>query len=941
VVSQAYALIERSDERATLEQALAEVEVGDGRCLSLAGPAGIGKTALLGEACSIGRSRGFRVLSATGFELERGFPFGVARQLYEGSLQEIDEPERGKLLGGAATVFGAGGTDQTGSDHSFQALLGLYWLVAELAQAGPLLIAVDDVQWSDIPSLRHLLYLSRRLEGLQIALLVAERSGEGSVPVLEELHEAMSLRIEPTPLSIDGVTELIQETFDEPPSPDFALACLRQTGGYPLYLRETLLTLQERNLRPDDSATSAIEHIDAQGVARHVWRRVESVDSMAGAVVGAICVLGEGARRGRIALISDIPASQVAEIIDALVAREVLQEDEIPRFTHPVVRSAVEARLSSGQRDAWHRAAARLLDREGAGIDEVGKHLMECVPEADPWVVERLRELGADAMRRGAPESAITALARAREEPPPAEDRVTLFRELAAAKDAAGKPEEALEHLAEASKRSSEDLRIQAEIAIARAQILASINRWLDAVESLDRALGLVAGRDATLEQLIDAELITYSIIAESARSRGLERLASYEGQVPDGPAAASVLTAMAVAVGFTGERAPESAALAERALRLDSLESRRSNPERWLIATTVLTFSDRPDLARMAAEGRRDLVRHNGHRREIFAVEITIGMAALRQGAIPDAVSAAQAALSVVDPGPHEAWAHGAHALALFESGEFDAVAQALAATTPEHWSEAAPGSFSLFWARAQLCLAQGRFEDAAADLAELRRRGDATGPGIRPHSEVRWPVEVLLAHRKGESEKARELAAMELEAAYRFEGPGYIGQMLRLSGMVNEPGEGLELLRESVDVLAASVFPLEYARSLVELGAALRRRGERSAAREPLGEGLDLAYRCGAGPVVTQALEELRASGARPRRAVREGPDALTATESRTVVLAAKGRSNREIAQELCVTLKTVEGTLMRAYAKLGISGRGARGALPEALGSLYSEA
>jgi DNA-binding CsgD family transcriptional regulator len=662
---------------------------------------------------------------------------------------------------------------------------------------------------------------------------------------------------------------------------------------------------------------------------------------MAGAVVGAICVLGEGARRGRIALISDIPASQVAEIIDALVAREVLREDEIPRFTHPVVRAAVEARLSSGQRDAWHRAAARLLDREGAGIDEVGKHLMECAPEADPWVVERLRELGADAMRRGAPESAIVALARAREEPPPAEDRVTLLRELAAAKDAAGKPEEALEHLAEASKRTPGDLRIQAEIAIARAQILASINRWLDAVESLDRALGLVAGRDATLEQLIDAELITYSIIAESARSRGLERLVAYQGQVPDGPAAASVLTAMAVAVGFTGERAPESAALAERALRLDSLEGPRSNPERWLIATTVLTFSDRPDLARMAAEGRRDLVRHNGHRREIFAVEITIGMAALRQGAIPDAVSAARAALSVVDPGPHEAWAHGAHALALFESGEFDAVAQALAATTPEHWSGAAPGSFSLFWARAQLCLAQGRFEDAAADLAELRRRGDATGPGIRPHSEVRWPVEVLLAQRKGESEKARELAAIELEAAYRFEGSGYIGQMLRLSGMVNEPGAGLELLRESVDVLASSVFRLEYARSLVELGAALRRRGERVAAREPLGEGLDLAYRCGAGPVVTQAMEELQATGARPRRAVREGPDALTATESRTAVLAAKGRSNREIAQELCVTLKTVEGTLMRGYAKLGISGRGARGALPGALGSLYSEA
>lgn len=108
----------------------------------------------------------------------------------------------------------------------------------------------------------------------------------------------------------------------------------------------------------------------------------------------------------------------------------------------------------------------------------------------------------------------------------------------------------------------------------------------------------------------------------------------------------------------------------------------------------------------------------------------------------------------------------------------------------------------------------------------------------------------------------------------------------------------------------------------------------------REPLAEGLDLAYRCGAAGVVSQAMEELRAAGARPRRTVREGPDALTATESRMAVLAASGRSNREIAQELCVTLKTVEGTLMRAYAKLGISGAGLGLRSQRRSGPLYVE-
>jgi DNA-binding NarL/FixJ family response regulator len=110
-----------------------------------------------------------------------------------------------------------------------------------------------------------------------------------------------------------------------------------------------------------------------------------------------------------------------------------------------------------------------------------------------------------------------------------------------------------------------------------------------------------------------------------------------------------------------------------------------------------------------------------------------------------------------------------------------------------------------------------------------------------------------------------------------------------------------------------------------LTELGAALRRNGQRRAAREPLAEALDLAARCGARPLAVRAREELKTTGARPRRAWRTGVEALTPSELRIVRLAVDGRSNREIAHELYVTLKTVEGHLSRAYTKLGIEGRG----------------
>jgi DNA-binding CsgD family transcriptional regulator len=135
----------------------------------------------------------------------------------------------------------------------------------------------------------------------------------------------------------------------------------------------------------------------------------------------------------------------------------------------------------------------------------------------------------------------------------------------------------------------------------------------------------------------------------------------------------------------------------------------------------------------------------------------------------------------------------------------------------------------------------------------------------------------------------------------------------------------EGLGLLRESVAALQGSPALLERAHSLAELGAALRRAGHRAAARDPLGEALELAARCGARPLAARVRDELKAIGARPRRAWRTGVEALTPSELRVVRLAAEGASNREIAHELYVTLKTVEGHLARAYGKLGVQGRG----------------
>jgi DNA-binding CsgD family transcriptional regulator len=183
-------------------------------------------------------------------------------------------------------------------------------------------------------------------------------------------------------------------------------------------------------------------------------------------------------------------------------------------------------------------------------------------------------------------------------------------------------------------------------------------------------------------------------------------------------------------------------------------------------------------------------------------------------------------------------------------------------------------------------------------------------------------WAAEGL--RRLDRNDEARALAEEELALARRWGAPHAIGASLRVLGLVEGNESGMGLLREAVEVLAGSEARLEHARALVDLGAALRRANQRAEGRERLREGVDLARAVGAFGLVARANEEIAATGARPRRVLQTGLDALTASERRVAQLAAEGMSNKEIAQTLFVTIKTVEVHLSHAYRKLEINSR-----------------
>jgi DNA-binding CsgD family transcriptional regulator len=227
----------------------------------------------------------------------------------------------------------------------------------------------------------------------------------------------------------------------------------------------------------------------------------------------------------------------------------------------------------------------------------------------------------------------------------------------------------------------------------------------------------------------------------------------------------------------------------------------------------------------------------------------------------------------------------------------------------------------------RAHVRLAGGRAEAALADAQAWTGIAATLGDPILP---VEFHAALPLALRGAGDEDAALAAAEAVVARERAWGTaGRTAAALRTLADV-APARATELLPEALALAETAPLPLEQARVLVAHGFALRRAGERTQARAILQRGLQLAATCQAGPLRDRALDELRVLGARPRRLAFDGVESLTRSERRVVDLAAGGATNREIAQQLFVSVKTVDSHLEHAYRKLGISSRKALPAL-----------
>jgi DNA-binding CsgD family transcriptional regulator len=920
------ALLERESELEAVERA-----VETGGVVVVEGGAGIGKTSLLGAACDRAKRSGREVLRARGSELESGFAFGVVRQLFERVVSAADGDERSAMFAGPADsaqplLFGQiGGFRAT--DTSFAVLHGLYWLAANIAARRPLVIAVDDAHWADAASLRWLAYLAPRLEGLALSLFVALRPAEPEsegAPLLAVRAAAAVLR--PRALGLSAAALLARERLGAAASDALCASFWRASGGNPFYLRELLRAVDQGDRPSGQLDPNELLALGAEGVRRHVAGRLRHLDPRTLQLAQALAVLGDGCDLRHAATLAGLETGVASSLGAALVRLEVLGGIEPPVFLHPIVREAVEASLGSDGRDAAHRAAARLLHADDSPPGIVAAHLLHVRPAGDAWVLARLREAALAAIETGAPLAGAELLRRALAEPPSRSERVEVLSEVGRAEVLAGRESACIQF--EDAMRLAEDPRARAAIGLELAQAHANLFHWVDAVDVCQQALAELGDRDPDLAAQLRAELVVCGLRDSRRAAQALpvlDQIATHrlEGSQAEAYAVARAIYAFWMA-GQTAEQvAPPLWTAFDRAgPRTENWDARA--PGLW-----ILICAEGFDAAEATLNGQLAEVRHSGSARGLFVTYALLGLLKLRLGDLPEADAAARIALRVMRAADFaQGLPLGTFVLAdtAIEAGQLDD-AKILLDGLPHDGLAPGLGTVHVPAAWGRLRLAQGRPAEALAEFERGQAMMSRSTWGIDMHDNGFLHLRSGSARallQLGEHERARELADSELADARVFAAPRALGIALRVAGLASGGERGMELLHESVGVLRKSPALLERAHSLAELGAALRRTGHRAAAREPLAEALDLAARCGARMLASRARAELNATGARPRSAWRTGVESLSPSELRVARLAADGRTNREIAQSLYVTVKTVEGHLARAYGKLNITGR-----------------
>ena len=667
-------------------------------------------------------------------------------------------------------------------------------------------------------------------------------------------------------------------------------------------------------------------------VAQTVLLRLGRLSPQAVSVARALAVLGDGADLRLVAELAGVDPAAASRAADELRGGAILDPDPSLRFLHPLVRAAVYESIPGGERSEAHLRAAGILRTAEASPERIATQLLASEPRGDRWTVETLTEAGKRAILRGAPRSATAYLTRALREPPPAEQRAAVLEPLISAvvRDSDNDAFVAIEDDVAAAMDADPLLRSRWALSLTIA--MAMSGRFEESIVLLREAIDLAVGRGDAENAFVLGE--QHNTLAAVVGSDPIDLSGLADRLDPASQAGRLAAAAEARSAAAAGN-SREAAEAAMRALGDDiALYDEGSDLVAVVAVVLILIGADEVIAARRAMDRAVEANREQGVEASLVRVLMLRSLSAWGAGdlfgAEPDIRQAMDLAQSSGST-PLLLLLAGALVEILIERNELDEAQRALDAvgmgTGPMPES---PMFTVLRYARGHLRVERGELDLSLEDFAALtyeKGRWDYRGLTV----SFAAPLAARVLRARGEPESLGELVESIEPIARRWGAPSTMAHFLRARAIARDGQEAIDDFEAAVAELEGSPRRLELVNALIDLGQALCREDRRADARPPLRSALKLARQCGAVRAAQRAHDELEATGEKVRSYAPIGVESLTPSERRVAELAASGMTNRQIAQSLFVTVKTVEAHLSATYDKLDI---GSRRQLPDAL-------
>ncbi|MGB6165166.1 MAG: AAA family ATPase [Pseudonocardiaceae bacterium] len=904
-------MAERGDVLDALERLLNSARAGRGGALFVVGPAGLGKTTVLEHAVTVARPQ-FAVGIGRGDQVESVLPFGLIGQALDHLLE-------GKLSGEAMALDADGGE---AADLSAPArFYGILRGVREAA-VRPLLVALDDLHWSDPDSLTVIHLLCRRLASLPVALIATTRPWptEAVTSAQDLAAQGLATIHSLAPLSTVATRELLRSQVSKQVPATVVDQAIDLCGGNPLLVEQVAGELRRSGKLSEEQTW---------------FSRFVGVGAAGRRYLQAASVLGIRFRAAIATEVAGLSATEAATEIDGLFRGGLLYEadDGWARFTHALIRQGVYEDIAPPVRRDLHAAAFRALVAAGAHPAEATEHAVAAHLAGDAEAVSTVGRAGRAALRLGAVRAArqhLEAGMRLAGEDAPAE----LLFDLGTALVADGASEEAI--------TTYERLLHLPALSIAdRIAVLRELGQASFAIGQVERAAACYESAVALAEPE-HPELAIGALLDQVFQH---QTLSGPRAALPWAHRAAELATASGVmqasaqaAWGALAYRCGDPDGLVTAATaamtRVDLIPTSRSI-DRHRYRHPALSYATVAVQAERFTDAERFLteILSSAERRcepnTLVRVAIAWIDGLCRLGRLNEALTLADrlSELAELLPPYLSPLAITYRALVLLEQGHLEQAALCCAqlATTVSHDRYRLHRAEGMeLHVRGVLAHRQGDPDTACELFAQLQQWAERTGENDPSH--LLWASDAIAAHlADGRDTDAQQVIDWVAQRG--------VALPSRWPKIVVATGQAALAERAGDQALARTYFtqalelhdglpmPLARAQTLTDYGAFLTRGGETTQARVLLAEAVHLAQACGAGWHANRAQAEWRRAGGRTRT---RSPDELSPQEATVAQLARAGRTNREIAQQLHLSIKTVETHLGHIYQKLGIRSR-----------------